>query len=141
MQLVDIKSRDKTPITINLRMKEFGATPELAGRTMIRTLEKKDKKSGEIRALNVEMKFPPAVRWPAGGTIKGLPVGVLDHPVIKSLLARRPGRRPKLVVVRQYEPEAPAKKVKAKASTPPSEDKPKPSAKKQAKKTSRSASK
>lgn len=105
MKLVDIKSRDKTPITVNLRMKEYGATPALAGRKMIRTLEVKDKKAGEIRAKNVTMQFPPAIRWPAGGTIEGLPASVLDHPAIKSLLARRPGRRPKLIVVKQYDSE------------------------------------
>ena len=131
MQLVDIKSRSKLPITINLRMKEYGATPALAGREMLRTVEMKDKKSGEVRSKNVAMKFPPAIRFPAGGTLTGLPAGVLDHPVIKSLLARRPGRRAKLLVSKQYDSDE-AKTVPKKAKKASSA---------RAKKTSRSSNK
>lgn len=103
MILVDLKSRDTTPTTINLSEKEFGATKDLPGRVMKRTLEVKDTVSGEVRKKEIEVRCPPVLRFPAGGVIKGLPVSVLENPVIKSLLERRSGQRPKLVIVRQYE--------------------------------------
>lgn len=116
MDLVDIKSRAKTPITVTLSEKEFGATPALAGTLLTRTMEQRDKVSGEIRAKNVVVRCPPAIRFPAGGTIEGLPESVLTHPAIKSLLMRHTGRRPKLVLVKTYKADPPEKSKKKKAA-------------------------
>lgn len=99
MKLVDIKSRETTPLTINLRARDVGITPALGGQRVVRTVERKDPTTGELRLKNVEVTCPPVLRWPAGGTIKGLPAQVLSHPIIQSKMARTGGRRPTLVVV------------------------------------------
>lgn len=118
MKLVDLKSRAKVAITIPLSPREYGITKDLPGTVVNRSIAEKDKVSGETRARDVKVRCPSAVRIPAGGVAKGLPATVLLLPQVKSLIARHSGRRPKLVVTKQYDsaPPAAAKKASKKAS-------------------------
>lgn len=113
--LVDIQSKMFTPFLVNLEKKDFNLVPGLAGTVMARTLQILDKKSGQTRGKSVRVHCPPAITFPARGVVKGLPAAVLRHPVIASMLLRTNGRRPKLLIKRQYDPDA----SKAKTAPPP----------------------
>lgn len=102
MQLVDIKSRLRQDITVNLSMREHGLTPALQGLVINRTYVLKDKVSGEMRAKTVAVTCPPAIVFRAGQELTGLPATVLQNPTIKGLLRRLPNRQPSLVVVKEY---------------------------------------
>ena len=111
MHTVDIKSRAKLPLTVNLRDTDHGGA--FQGQVVQRVMTVKDKVAGQDRAKVVEISCPAVVRWPAGGVVKGLPASVLTHPVIKSMLSRLPGRRPKLIVVAEYKTESEEKPKEA----------------------------
>lgn len=106
--LVDIQSRLPSPLLVNLAREDFNLIPGLKGSIIMRTMQELDPVSGEYRAKDRKVHCAPAITFPArGGVVKGLPAEVLRHPVIAAMLARGNGRQPKLVVVRQYEPDVP----------------------------------
>lgn len=100
MKLVDLKSRANRPLTINLTEKERVSLPAV---DYHRLVEQKDKKSGELRAKETVVRCPPVIRIPANGTVTGLPKSVLQHPVVQSFMRRTPGRRPQLLLLKEYD--------------------------------------
>jgi hypothetical protein len=122
MRLVNIKSRLKRNLTVNLSLKENGLVPGLTNTVINRSVAVKDKKSEHTRYQSRQVSCPPTVTFRAGKEVEGLPETVLEHPVIKRLLRRRPGIRPQLRVTKKYEaptqPRKPVEKVVVQPAVP-----------------------
>jgi hypothetical protein len=106
MKLLDIKSKEKRPVTVQM----VGHVHNRVGTRVGRDVKTLDRTSGEFRMRRITRKFPPVVRWGAGETVRGLGPEVLKSPVVQSLLRRR-----RFVVVREYDEIQPGPKAAAPA--------------------------
>lgn len=96
---VDIRSRSRTNILVNLELSQFGLIP--GGTTSTRRVFTTDPTTGEEGIQERTIQHPPVVEWRAGQTLTGLPYDILKNPAIGSRLDRTRGRAT-LVVVREY---------------------------------------
>lgn len=93
MTLIDIQSRERKPLTIQL----VGPVENMSGTVVKRTVAALDRKTGQVRAKDVTHKNAPVLRIPARGKITGISADVLKAPQLKSLIKSR-----RVVVTRTY---------------------------------------